>query len=63
MDLFLAMMKKQGPKFTFLPPTTRKSDKIYETTIFRHWTISDSGLSTLKEEKQMRQKIFPQLSR
>lgn len=58
MDSFLAMMKKIGPKFTFFPLRTRKSDKIYETTIFRHWTIDNLELSILKEEKQMSYKYY-----
>lgn len=50
-----------GTKFTLLPLTTKKTGNIYKTIIFRYWTIGSSGLSFLRERKQMRYTILPYL--
>lgn len=37
----LAMMNYQGLDLPFYPKTTRKSDKMYEAMVLRHWTMWD----------------------
>ena len=37
-------------RFTFCFENTRKTDKAYETTVFRHWTTGIKGLWSLREE-------------
>lgn len=38
-------------KTGFTPPLEKKNDKIYETTVFRHWTIGCSGEEYLIKRK------------
>lgn len=43
-----------GTRFTLMPETTRRIDKIYETIVLGHWTIGSPGRWSLREGKWLR---------
>ena len=47
--------EETATKVSLIPLTTKKTDKICKTIIIRYWTIGSSGLSFLRERKQVLQ--------